>query len=349
MTGIPAILLRRTMRHAAAGLFLIFTAIVAPADQCVYFDEQAASLVRDRIRTGDILLNYCEPCNMPEPLPLRIGALQIEKAEAAPAPTTMEVHGYRYTREEIRYGRVPGLSEEERKLLLQALGAENQVQYQLTINHEIQDLAYLYYATGSDNYENIGMMVGCAQGVLKNITYNFPARSDTTARPDSPYFADITGQCFDGSCLLKEWKIRKRATLLADHSVAAAPVTTVAFGDSVKVDKILSELQPVRAVVVFDQGRFMKGDEFFILNSLGEGFFRIWHNGRVVAEELLGVSMQQVENGEWAKCPEPDVNCWAEAEGYPEEMWWALVSTRDNKQGWLRDPSSYAENIFKPQ
>ena len=102
-------------------------------------------------------------------------------------------------------------------------------------------------------------------------------------------------------------------------------------------------------MVVFDQGRFLEGDEFYILNSLGEGYFRVWYYGRVVEEEILGVSMEQSKNGEWAQCPEPDVNCWAEAHGHPEEVWWARVKTSDGRQGWIREPASFMEDIFEPE
>ena len=327
----------------------VLSAPAARADQCVYFDERTASLVQSKIKTGDVLLNYCKPCNMPEPLPLRITAMQIEQEETASAPKSMDVHGYRYTYDEIKYGRVPGLREDEQKRLLAVMETENHTAYKLIINNELQDLAYLYFATGPDTYTNIGVTAGCAEGVTQSLTYKFPDKSEATAKPDNPLFEDITGQCFDGSCLLNEWKISKRATLLGDHSPDAGPVMTVGPGDSVKVEKIISEVQPLRAVVVFDQGHFVKGDEFYVLNSLGEGYFRVWYYGQIVEEELLGVSMQQMENGEWAKCPEADANCWAEANGHPEEIWWALVTTRDGKQGWLREPASFVENIFAPE
>ncbi len=127
--------------------------------------------------------------------------------------------------------------------------------------------------------------------------------------------------CFDGSCLLDTWKLTREARLRADHQESSGIVGTVSPGETLYVERMVSGVKPVHAVVVFDQGRFLAGDEFDVLNSLGEGYFRVWYYGCIVEEELMGVCMQQTDNGEWARCAEPDSNCWAEANGYPEEIW----------------------------
>jgi len=300
------------LHSAGRSLFWLFIAAsaiaAARADQCEYFDGKTAYLVQNQIKTGDILLNYCEPCDMPEPLPLRIRNLSIEKEEAPP-------------------------------------------EFRLLINGEIRDLAYLYYRADANafTYRNIGVIAGCADGVSLVITYKFPDKGQAPGPPESPHFENITGVCFDGSCLLGTWKVSKEATLRADHAEDSTAVVIVPAGETLQLVRIVSEVKPVHARVVFDQGRFLEGDDFYVLNSLGEGYFRVWYYGRVVEEEILGVSMEQTENGDWATCPEPDANCWAEARGIPEEIWWAEVKTRDGRQGWLREPASFVEDIFEPE
>ena len=301
------------------------------------------------ISAGDILLNYCEPCDMAEPLPLRVRTMSIEKEETPPKSTNLG--GVWYSTEEIRAGRVPGLTPEERDALLSSITQANPPDFHLLINGEIRDLAYLYYRPAADaiDYRNIGVLAGCADGVSPVITYRFPDKERAPGPPPGPHFEDITGVCFDGSCLLKEWIVARETVLYGEHDPGAAVVATVTPHQILSVVQVLSEVKPVRAVVVFDQGRFLQGDEFYILNSLGEGYFRVWYYGRVVEEEILGVSMEQAENGEWMKCPEPDVNCWAEAQGYPEEVWWARIKTGDGREGWLREPASFMVDIFEPE
>jgi len=336
--------------HHLAWLFIAAAAIpVAHADQCEYFDEKTANLVQGIIKTGDILLNYCEPCGMPEPQPLQIRSMSIER-EAATSKAT-KINGFWYSYEEIEANRVPGMTREQRDSLLDSISNTNSAEFQLLINDEGQDLAYLYSraAPADITYNNIGVAAGCADGVSPTITYKFPDKGQTADPPPSPHFEDITGVCFDGSCPLDTWKLNKEATLRTDHQENSSIVVTVSPGEILHVEHMVSEVKPVHGIVVFDQGRFLAGDEFYVLNSLGEGYFRVWYNGRIVEEELMGVSMQQMDNGEWAQCAEPDANCWAEARGYPEEVPWALVKTRDGKEGWLREPESFVENVFKPE
>ena len=342
---------RSALCPGGSHLVLFFITILAlpyaQADQCVYFNEKTANLVQDIIKTGDILLSYCEPCDMPEPLPLRIRNMRIEKEISTPKSTNID--GVWYSYEEIKAGRVPGMTREERDFLLESIAMANPADYLLIINSESRDLAYLYYRSAPDdiNYRNIGVAAGCADGVSPTISYRFPDKEQATEPPPSPHFEDITGICFDGSCLLDTWKLNTEAILRTDHYEHAGIVATVSPGETLHMERIVTEVVPVHAHVVFDQGRFLEGDEFYILNSLGEGYFRVWYYGRIVEDELIGVSMQQTESGDWAKCPEPDINCWAEASGYSEEIWWALVTTRDGRQGWLREPSSFTENIFE--
>ncbi|MGH8120438.1 MAG: hypothetical protein ACRESK_07480, partial [Gammaproteobacteria bacterium] len=82
-TTIPA---RKALYLADHWLVWLSIAVVAMplahADQCEYFDEKSARMVETEIRTGDMLLHYCEPCDMAEPLPLRIRDLRLEKEEA---------------------------------------------------------------------------------------------------------------------------------------------------------------------------------------------------------------------------------------------------------------------------
>lgn len=347
-TSVPV----RSVLHFAGSsrVWLVIAALAIPAahaDQCEYFDEKTADLVQKQIKTGDILLHYCEPCDMPEPFPLRVRTMQVEKESGYPKPTNID--GVWYSYEDIKLGKAPSMTREEQKFVLESMEMANQGQYRLVINGEGRDLAYLYYRSAPDdiNYRNIGVAAGCANGVPPAITYKFPDKGRATGPPPGPHFEDITGVCFDGSCLLDALTLNKEATLFADHHENSGVVATVAPGETLHMERIVTEVKPVHVQVVFDQGRFLEGDEFYILNSLGEGYFRVWYYGRIVEDELMGVSMQQTENGNWAKCPEPDILCWAEARGYPEEIWWALVKTRYGGQGWLREPASFVENMFE--
>lgn len=310
------------------------------------FDARAAELVREYVKPGTILVASCPSCGENAPEPLRVNSLNVRQETRPPRSTNIE--GVWYTEEQIKRGEPPSLSADDRRFILESIAMVPAADFRVEINGEAQDLAYLFVPAGGDAYKNLGVLANCADE-SPTITYTLPTRDPAQAKPPQPHFEDISGQCFDGSCVLAEWKLDRPATLLDDHTDGARPAGTLSPGITVRVEKLISEVQPVQARVVIDNGRFFAGDEFYILNSLGEGFHRVWHYGEIIEKELSGVSMHQSQGGDYARCSTPSRDCWAEVSGHSGEIWWAQVITPDGIRGWLRDPESVVESVWELQ
>ena len=62
----------------------------------------------------------------------------------------------------------------------------------------------------------------------------------------------------------------------------------------------------------FEDSEIRKGDIYYVLHPIGEGFWAVWFKGKVVQVELEDQDGAQQD----------------------DSVWWAQIRTRDGKTGW---------------
>lgn len=161
-------------------------------------------------------------------------------------------------------------------------------------------------------------------------------RLASMARPPEAYV--VAGICPFECCRYGEWKVTK-ATDLLDAPGGAAVVARLLPGQ--KVDALDGEvhLKPPAVLVRWSgrpQAPVPAGAIVFLAGFQGEGWGRIWHEGRVVEGEVSGVSLY---------CPAPGPACWgefldpADQLWYERAVWWIRIQAPDGRIGWTRDGS----------
>jgi hypothetical protein len=66
--------------------------------------------------------------------------------------------------------------------------------------------------------------------------------------------------------------------------------------------------------------RIIRGETFYLLHSLGEGLWRVWHRGQVT--EVMGA--------------------WTPKDPLPETAWWVQVITPRGLTGWVRAEGNFS-------
>lgn len=154
-----------------------------------------------------------------------------------------------------------------------------------------------------------------------------------TAPPD-PYVAE--GACPGECCTYRRVVARVEATLHA--APKGREVGTIAAGE--EVDALTGEvhLHPTAATVKRahtleseDGDEEVKpGDRIWLLDTMGEGWGHVWHDGGVFAAEVLFALVDDCDDGE------PAEMCWAKVEGEPtDQTWWVKVERADGTTGWV--------------
>jgi len=326
-------------------ILLVIIPWQAWADYCVYFDKDTAAVVRDHVREGMVALQFCESCGFIEPLPLRIRSLELR--EHSVDVDFITYNGRKVTLADIDKGTlVADYTPEEIEFLRETLEEQAaRKSYTLHINGEEIDLAYFYIPEELPVYRNVGVLAHCAADISPTIEYVPINKDPALEAPMQPILVDVSEHCYDGCCPGKTWTVREKVILFAEANVQSAKVAELSPGASVTPLQVRAFVEPVRAEVVYDHGRFFEGDVFYLLNSLGEGFYNIWYYSKTHEEDVSGINQFQLKMDRRG-CNPPTKDCWAVAGDLKEETWWAEVRRKGGQAGWLYDPRKTMDGVL---
>ena len=127
----------------------------------------------------------------------------------------------------------------------------------------------------------------------------------------------------------------KDIVLRKSPSMEAEEAGIIKAGDALLAGSGEVHVVPAKFNVYKDFDQFKPGDEVFLLTYLGEGYFKIQHNG----EESQGSFGFSPWGGSWdGKCDDPEV-CFGGLDNGYEWTWWLYVTTEKGMCGWI--PYSY--------
>lgn len=150
------------------------------------------------------------------------------------------------------------------------------------------------------------------------------------ARPVAPL--RIVGACPFECCTYGVWTTTAETTVYAEPDPASAQ-RTLAADTRVEASSGYVLLTEIGVAVARDTVRMYTedgaerlaaaGDTLLILDNVGEGFRRVWHEGVVLQTDAVSGIV-----------PEGGVPA-AEVLVEPRQEWWAEVRTEDGRTGWL--------------
>ncbi len=88
-----------------------------------------------------------------------------------------------------------------------------------------------------------------------------------------------------------------------------------------------------RFVVKRAYENYQPGDVLWVYTYIGEGVFKVWHEGKMY-EEKLDFSPWGGSAGK--RCEKDDGSCWGELEKELEMTWWLKAKSIDGQEGWIR-------------
>ena len=114
-------------------------------------------------------------------------------------------------------------------------------------------------------------------------------------------------------------------------STSSKRIGEVASGDTFLSKTGEVHTVPTRFEVLSESGPFRPGDDVYALTYLGEGYFRIFHNGKLTQADL-GFSPWGGSAGK--TCDKPE-HCFGILSEELEFTWWLFVLSETGMEGWV--------------
>jgi hypothetical protein len=83
--------------------------------------------------------------------------------------------------------------------------------------------------------------------------------------------------------------------------------------------------QALKTAVVDEKVSIRKGEQLYVLTNLGEGFAKVWFNGRIFQGEPYDDSTFRFIR-------------------QPKSIWWVKIKNRAGRIGWSRQPDNFGNN-----
>ncbi len=168
------------------------------------------------------------------------------------------------------------------------------------------------------------------------VTPPVSAQTSRTTKPGPPpsNYQDV-GACPFECCTYRRWDVTAATTFYTDRSDKSAVAFRARKGERVTgVTGVVITLKPGKVMVIkattIGQTRKIRvkpGDVLYLLHYMGEGFFKIWFNGKIYENEMPPVttSATKAEQEYFQVLNEPDT------------VWWMKVKNSRNQIGWTRE------------
>jgi hypothetical protein len=147
---------------------------------------------------------------------------------------------------------------------------------------------------------------------------------------DYPVFYVDKGACPFECCTYREWDTIKTATLYTKPNASSPVVGRAEKGITVKAKTGEVHTIPGKLIVRHDVPTFKKGEILWVYTYLGEGYFKIWHQGKFINDQIDFNY----------RSPTPDD--WGYFETEPKSVWWVKIRTPTGLEGWTNQPENFS-------
>ncbi len=135
------------------------------------------------------------------------------------------------------------------------------------------------------------------------------------------------GACPFECCTYREWTVDKPTAMHREMNDSSPVSFRLAKGE--KVTGVTGTVITTRAGIVrvlkrttLEKVKLDRGNNIFLLTYLGEGFSKIWFNGRMFEAEVTDEKVFKLTR-------------------QPVSVWWVKVKNRRGQTGWSRQPDNF--------
>lgn len=141
------------------------------------------------------------------------------------------------------------------------------------------------------------------------------------------------GACPFECCVYRKWTVEQTTTLFAEKDRGSRVIATVHPFQVVQARTGVVYTRPAELEVVWDHGPFRRGEVVYVLTYQGEGFYKVWHRGKIVISDVFFPTDPP--------CDRPSPACWGKLDSLPESTGWVQIETPAGQVGWTDQPDHF--------
>jgi hypothetical protein len=148
------------------------------------------------------------------------------------------------------------------------------------------------------------------------------------------------GACPFECCTYRKWRAEKTTIAYARPDKGSKVIGKFKAGARiVALTGQVRTVVPGKFVVIKAHGEYKPGDVLWVYTPLGEGFYKVWFNGKMFDEQLDYVTGPFERT--IPKCEEtPD--CWGKLERELQVDWWVKIRSADGWIGWTNQAENFS-------
>jgi hypothetical protein len=153
------------------------------------------------------------------------------------------------------------------------------------------------------------------------------------------------GACPFECCAYREWSVLADTPLFEEPKDGSRVVGNALKGTKVQgLTGVVMVTEPGKIEVLRshtgESGKtYEPGEIVWVYTELGEGFFKVWHNGEMYEEDAF---FMYQDKGGWARCVD-EGTCWGKRISFPNAVWWVQVKTSDGITGWSLSHQNFGD------
>ena len=151
-----------------------------------------------------------------------------------------------------------------------------------------------------------------------------------SAFSNPPEFFIDRGACPGECCTYGKWRADQTTGLYGKPIAGSKIVGQVKSGSDVHAQTGEVHTNAGKFVVRKESPPYKPGDVIWIYTYLGEGYYKVWRAGEIIAEEIS--VMPDHKN--------PDD--WGYYDRVPDSQWWIKLKTKDGLEGWTNTPRNFS-------
>src|SRR5262245_6820329 len=187
----------------------------------------------------------------------------------------------------------------------------------------------------SERKQNIMKRLSGILAIIISLT--LPGSSVYTQSKPPAVYVD-KGACPFECCTYRKWKTEKTTIAYARPDKRSKVIGKFKAGATVVALTGEVRATPGKFVVFKAHEGYKPGDALWVYTPLGEGFYKVWFNGKMFDQALE--HMDGPFEHTIPKCEEtPD--CWGKLESKLQVEWWVKIRSADGWTGWTNQAENF--------